>query len=180
MVGDTVATHPNANKEIDALTFENGPVDNIGDGSDSPAPVAAQDFKNFIPSSKVADSWASVQDWSQSHRVFIRLVAPSSNRGPLYEAEFQGEVIVQSSAQPFLDACRVLRGRGLQGIVELWDQQGIAPRMRGLIDRAAKLAVDETGTPRFRNHRQHWREAPKTAAEDTSATGVDPPLREEI
>lgn len=73
------------------------------------------------------------------------------NSGPLYDASYSGKVIVRSSHQPFLDACRVLLTDGMSGPAEIWDHVRPFPRMRSTIEAAAKLRVSESGCPpRFR------------------------------
>lgn len=152
MVGDTVHAHSFDLNDLETLTPENRSIDAIGDCSDAPAPAGR-----------------TVQE-PNCLRIDVRPVTPSSSRGPLYEAVFQGEIVVARSAQPFLDACRVLQARGCRGRAELWDHERPFPRMQGTIEGASRLAVDETGTPRFRDHRQHWRKGDKTAADDGTAT----------
>ena len=81
-------------------------------------------------------------------------------RGILYDVEFDGEVICQSSLTPLLDACRVLLSRGLTGNVEMWDYVRPYPRMRSTIEGAAQLTVTDRGAgPVF----VKWR--PKSGAE---------------
>jgi hypothetical protein len=96
-----------------------------------------------------------------AHRIYIQ---PSTdnrtglpkfgNSGPLYDASYGGEVIVLSSHQPFLDACRVLLADGMSGPAEMWDHIRPFPRMRSTINAAAKLTVsDSEGAPRFRTYK---------------------------
>lgn len=157
MVGDEIAPHANGFNELEALPPENRTIDAIGDSSHAPAPTAR------------------TATGPNCFRIYIRIVTPSSNRGPLYAAVFQGEIVVARSAQPFLEACRVLQARGYRGCAELWDHERPFPRMQGTIAGAARLAVEEAGTPRFRNHRQHWRGEAETAANDGPATAIPEP-----
>ena len=95
------------------------------------------------------------------HRIYIQPSTDSrtgrtkfGNSGSLYDAIYEGELIVWSSHQPFLDACRVLLARGISGPAEMWDHIRPFPRMRSTIEAAAKLTVSEgKGTPRFRPYR---------------------------
>ncbi len=95
------------------------------------------------------------------HRIYIKPATDSrtglpkfGNSGPLYDASHGGELIVWSSHQPFLDACRVLRADGVSGSAEMWDQTHLFPRVRATIEVAAKLTVtDCEGPPRFRSYK---------------------------
>jgi hypothetical protein len=98
---------------------------------------------------------------NSAHRIYIRSSTDNrtglkkfGNSGPLYDAFFEGELIVWSSHQPFLDACRVLLADGMSGPAEMWDHIRPFPRMRSTIDVAAKLTVsDSEGAPRFRTYK---------------------------
>jgi hypothetical protein len=99
-----------------------------------------------------------------THRIIIALACKPdgtprySQRGPLYNACFEGEPILSGSSEPFLEACRILKARGLSGPVELWDETRPFPRMRSTIEAAAWLTVEEgDGRPRFRR----WRPNPR-------------------
>ena len=65
-----------------------------------------------------------------------------TERGPQYEATYEGELICVSH-QPLLDGARVLRQRGLTGPVETWDKVGQFRRMHSTIEKAAQLTVVE-------------------------------------
>lgn len=78
-------------------------------------------------------------------KVFVYKVG-TGKRGLLYDAEFDGEVICESTMTPFLDACRVLLSRGLTGSVEMWDYDRPFPRMRSTVEAAAQLAVIDRGS----------------------------------
>lgn len=96
------------------------------------------------------------------YKVFVYKVG-NGKRGVLYDAEFDGEVICQSSMTPFLDACRVLFSRGLTGMVEMWGYDSPHPRMRSTIESAAQLAVIDRGAgPVF----VKWRPKGNTEAAD--------------
>jgi hypothetical protein len=95
------------------------------------------------------------------HRIVIVPTADAdgkprySQRGPLYTAWFDGEVIVAASVQPLFDACRVLKARGLQGPVEMWDRLLPYARLRCSIDQGAKLTVWEgEARPQFATWKQ--------------------------
>ncbi len=98
---------------------------------------------------------------NSTHRIYIQ---PSTSRrtglanfgksGPLYDAIYNGELIVWSSHQPFLDACRVLLADGITGPAEMWDHVRTFPRLRSTVEAAAKLTVSEgEGSPRFRSYK---------------------------
>lgn len=65
------------------------------------------------------------------------------SRGPIYRVEYDGEVLVESTAVPFFDGARALAAKGLTGKFEMWDYERPYPRMTGVIERAAKLTVWE-------------------------------------
>lgn len=64
-------------------------------------------------------------------------------RGPMYCVEHDGEVLVASTPVPFFDGARALAEKGLTGNFEMWDRERPYPRMKGLIEVAAKLTVNE-------------------------------------
>jgi hypothetical protein len=86
-------------------------------------------------------------------KVYIELHG-CGERGPRYAARLgtpEGELLVASSTQPFLDAARVLAARGVTGMAECWDKVQPFARMRGDIAGLAKLTVNEgeRQSPRF-------------------------------
>ena len=87
-------------------------------------------------------------------KIYIEPTHHAVSRGPCYRARLNspaGELIIESSTQPFLDAARVLRARGMTGSAEMWDSVLPYARMRGDIASLAKLTVKEgDGPPRFR------------------------------
>jgi hypothetical protein len=97
-----------------------------------------------------------------SHRIIVAPVRKSngapkcSQRGPLFAARFEGETVVVESTQPLLDACRVLKARGLSGPVEMWSEGGTWARLRSTVEVAARLTVREgEGRPRFAKWKPH-------------------------
>jgi len=88
-----------------------------------------------------------------------------SERGPLYEASYEGELLLDASHQPFLDGCRALRAKGLGGPAEMWDEVRPYPRMLGEIEVAARLTVREpsSGGLRFARWSEWSRETPSDA-----------------
>jgi hypothetical protein len=81
-----------------------------------------------------------------------RIVPPRKRGGyktgeaPLYRARLghkDGEIIVEGSSTPFLDAARILTARGETGSLEMWDSERTYPRMKGDIAEMAKLTVVE-------------------------------------
>jgi len=100
-------------------------------------------------------------------KVFVYKVGVGK-RGILYDAEFDGEVVCQSTMTPFLDACRVLLSRGLTGDIEMWDHERPFPRMRATVEGAAQLAIIDRGSgPVFCK----WR--PKGAADAADGDSAD-------
>lgn len=65
------------------------------------------------------------------------------SRGPLYRVEHEGEVLLESTAIPFLDGARALAAKGLTGKLEMWDHERHYPRMTGTIEKASGLSVSE-------------------------------------
>lgn len=65
------------------------------------------------------------------------------SRGPLYRVEHDGEVLIASTPVPFFDGARALAAKGMTGPMEMWDRERPYPRMRGIIEGAAKLTVSE-------------------------------------
>jgi len=66
-----------------------------------------------------------------------------SVRGPLYDARYKGELVVEGTHQPFLDGCRAIEKLGASGPAEMRDAVRPFPRMVGTVEGAAKLAVRE-------------------------------------
>lgn len=71
-------------------------------------------------------------------RVFV---APDGAAGNYTASLDDGEIIVRSSRQPLLDACRVLIARGLKGPVEMWDRARPYSRLSGQIEALACLEI---------------------------------------
>lgn len=77
-----------------------------------------------------------------------------SSKGPLFNASYEGQVIVVGSTQPCLAAARVLKARGLSGRLEMWDAVLPYCRFHTDIDKAAGLTIEEgDGLPRLRKYR---------------------------
>ena len=73
-----------------------------------------------------------------------------SSKGALYDARYEGQVIVLNSTEPGLDAARLLRAKGHSGTVEIWDSVLPYCRFRTEIDKGAGLTVREgDGLPRL-------------------------------
>ena len=84
-----------------------------------------------------------------AHKIYVKEIK-AGKRGMLYNAEYGGEVICKSTLAPFLDACRVLKSRGLTGAAEMWDRTHQYPRMYSTIESASNLVVREGDfMPRF-------------------------------
>ena len=101
-----------------------------------------------------------------THRIVIRPALDMdgrqrmSYRGPLYEASFEGRLILEASHQPFLDGCRELMRRGIFGPAEMWDEIRPYPRMVGTVEGAAKLTLrdPDNGRVGFAKWKPWWGE----------------------
>lgn len=79
-------------------------------------------------------------------RVFIGTPRPGA-RGLLYDCHMNtvdGLTIVAGTIQPLFDTARALAAKGVKGELELWDAQRPFPRMRGDIERMARMTVCDT------------------------------------
>jgi hypothetical protein len=112
----------------------------------------------------------AVQQWSDQ----VRLVTISPNGAPgHFDAVVDGELIVTSSRQPFLDAARVLLARGVDSNSWLIQRHAGSDvdSLRGKVGIAAKLTVQDgpDGRPRFRSYRSYpWAVAPPVARNEKS------------
>ena len=70
-----------------------------------------------------------------------------SSKGPLFDASYEGHVIVVGSTEPCLDAARILKARGLSGRLEMWDTVLPYSWFRADIDKAAGVTVREGDEP---------------------------------
>lgn len=97
-----------------------------------------------------------------THKIYIN-VTKAGKRGLLYDVDFEGQKICQSTTIPFLDGCRVLRDRGLSGPVEMWDAVRPYPRMRGIVEKTAGLTVADggRGITRLQKYVSRYAEAAK-------------------
>ena len=91
------------------------------------------------------------------HRIFITptpgkvFLHQCSQKGPLFDVTYDGQVIVIGSTEPCLAAARVLKARGLSGRLELWDAVLPYCRFHTDIDKAAGLTIEEGDSlPRLR------------------------------
>lgn len=94
------------------------------------------------------------------HRIVI---APSldkegrhkrSSKGPLFDASYEGQIIVLGTTEPCLAAARVLKARGLSGRLEMWDTVLPYCRFHTDIDKTAGLTIEEGDSlPRLRKYR---------------------------
>lgn len=64
-------------------------------------------------------------------------------RNSLYDAMYNGEVIVRGSYTPIFDACRVLLDRGITGTLEVYGPVG---RLRLTTDIEKSAAIDVSGS----------------------------------
>lgn len=79
-------------------------------------------------------------------RVYIGTPRPGA-RGLIYDCHMNtadGLTIVTGTNQPLYDTARVLAAKGVKGELELWDARRPFPRMRGNIERMARLTVCDT------------------------------------
>jgi hypothetical protein len=107
---------------------------------------------------------------SSIHRIVIRpsrdknLFRRHTSRGPLFDAFYQGNLIVRNSTEPGLDSARVLKGMGLTGLLEVWDEVLPYWRFRLEIDKSAELTIQEgEGRPIYRKFKSF---AGRSAVED--------------
>lgn len=74
-----------------------------------------------------------------------------NSQGPLYDAKYQGRVIVKGSREPGHDSARVLKALSVTGLLEVWDEVLPYCRFRLDIDEAAGLTIQEgEGRPLYR------------------------------
>jgi hypothetical protein len=79
-----------------------------------------------------------------------------SSKGPLFDATYEGQVIVIGSTEPSLDAARILKASGHSGRLEMWDTVLPYCRLHVDIDQAAGLTVEEGDSlPRLRKYRAY-------------------------
>lgn len=96
------------------------------------------------------------------HRIFIKPTLDEegrhrrSSKGPLFDASYEGRVIVIGSTEPCLTAAHVLKASGLTGKLEMWDSVLPYCRFQTVIDKAAGLTVEEgESLPRLRKYRAY-------------------------
>jgi hypothetical protein len=70
-----------------------------------------------------------------------------SSKGPLFNASYEGQIIVVGSTEPCLDAARILKARGISGRLEMWDAVLLYCRFHVDIEKAAGLTVREGHEP---------------------------------
>ena len=76
-----------------------------------------------------------------------------SSKGPLFDASYEGRVIVIGSTEPCLAAARVLKASGLTGKLEMWDSVLPYCRFHTDIEKAAGLTIEEgERQPRLRRY----------------------------
>jgi hypothetical protein len=79
-----------------------------------------------------------------------------SSKGSMFDASYEGHVIVIGSTEPCLAAARILKARGLSGKLEMWDAVLPDCRFHTDIDKAAGLTIEEGDSlPRLRKYRAH-------------------------
>jgi hypothetical protein len=72
-------------------------------------------------------------------KIFIAPAGPNT-----YSVDLEdGPRLLNSTKLPFLDGARALLNLGHTGALEMWDYERPYPRMRGDIEKAAKLTVRE-------------------------------------
>jgi hypothetical protein len=85
-----------------------------------------------------------------------------------YNVLFDGELLVERSRVPELDAARALVAKGPTGKLTMLDGKTGTPRSIINIERAAKLTVDESRTPRF----SKWKPMPADLKARQTSTGA--------
>jgi hypothetical protein len=122
-------------------------------------PTAPRGRRGQIPANSSTNSNAA----ASPPRQLEVTVSPIGRRGR-FRAEIAGRIIVDSSKQPFLDGARVLISEGYARaiILAMWHANATAFALRSTIGAAAKLAVEDDGTPRFRRWKP-WDGSPGSA-----------------
>jgi hypothetical protein len=95
------------------------------------------------------------------HVALLEPTGRAGSRGSFYHVTFHGEEIVASSPVASLDACRVLKVRGISGMIGFFhpDQPGYLVMS---VDWGANHTIDESsGSPRFKK----WRPMPSDMPE---------------
>jgi len=75
-------------------------------------------------------------------KIYITQVSYGS-RGPIYRVEHEGEVLVKGAPVPLFDGARALAAKGITGNFEMWDHERPYPRMKSVVEEAAKLTISE-------------------------------------
>jgi len=83
---------------------------------------------------------------SAPHRILISLRG-HGKRGPRYAVHLNsadGPLLLEGTSQPMLDAARCLLAQNITGPIEMWDNTRGFPRLKGDIEKLARLTVSET------------------------------------
>jgi hypothetical protein len=103
-----------------------------------------------------------------------------SSRGPLFDGEAGGRVVVERSTTPFLDGARRLIELGHDGkaVLVMKHFGSDAVTLRAKLAAAAGLTIDEHGTPRFKRWKPWGGDAPHASNDIARPEGRQPaPLR---
>ena len=88
-----------------------------------------------------------------THCIFITPSRDSNNaprhnsRGPLFDVAYNGIIIATASTEPCLDGARALRGMGITGKLEMWDDVLPYVRLTADIGTAAQKTIREGDEP---------------------------------
>ena len=90
------------------------------------------------------------------HRIDV-ILRRHGKSGPYYEVAFAGEILIESTKEPLLDACRALVALGYTGRLEMWGGKSFPRMIVRDIEQAARLTVVENvnAGPRFAQYRPH-------------------------
>jgi hypothetical protein len=110
-----------------------------------------------------------------AHRILIEPVT-LGERGHRYRITHAGRVLVESSREPLLDACRALLAQGIPGRLEMWRLGKAHPDAAVEIERGAGLTVAETAEhgPVFRRWRPYAADAEEHARADVPGPARKP------
>jgi len=122
-----------------------------------------------------------VSSYRQPRETVVIVVSPATNadqeqaysrRGPLFDAEVGGRVVVERSTTPFLDGARRLVEFGHDGkamlVMKHLGTDAVA--LRAKLAAAAGFTVDEHGIPRFKRWKP-WGDDAVHASNDTAQPG---------
>jgi hypothetical protein len=94
-----------------------------------------------------------------AHRIVI-VAHRYGPKGPYYQVRCRGEILLEDTREPLLDACRKLVSMGLKGRLEMWGGEAYPRMIVHDIEQGAKAMVVENSTEslRLRRYQPHYRE----------------------